>query len=130
MQPGRFAVLRSLIVALAAVCVTAIPSVVRAADADHGKQVFRQCSVCHSDKPGENRVGPSLAGIYGTKAGDVAGFNFSNAMKNSGLVWDDQNLSKYLESPQQVVKGTRMAFPGLKNEKDRDDIIAYIKSLK
>jgi cytochrome c len=130
MLTGRIAVLRSLIVALTAVCVAAIPSVVRAADADHGKQVFRQCSVCHSDKPGENRVGPSLAGVYGTKAGEIPGFNFSKAMKDSGLTWNDENLDKYLEAPQQVVKGTRMAFPGLKNPKDREDVIAYLKTLK
>jgi cytochrome c len=130
MQSRRIAVLRSLVVALAAACVFSIPSAVRAADAAHGKQVFRQCSVCHSDKQGENRVGPSLAGVYGTKAGDVPGFNFSKAMKDSGLVWNDETLNKYLENPQKVVKGTRMAFPGVKNEKDREDVIAYLKSIK
>jgi cytochrome c len=101
-----------------------------AGDAEHGKSVFRQCTVCHSDKPGENRVGPSLAGIVGEKAGEVPGFNFSKAMKDSGIVWNDKTLNEYLEHPQQVVKGTRMAFPGLKNPKDRADVIAYLKTLK
>jgi cytochrome c len=124
-------VLRSLVVALAAASVLTLPSLAHAdGDAAHGKQVFRQCSVCHSDKPGENRVGPSLAGVYGTKAGEIPGFNFSKAMKDSGLVWNDENLNKYLTSPQSVVKGTRMAFPGVKNDKDRQDVIAYLKSIK
>jgi cytochrome c len=101
-----------------------------AGDAEHGKSVFRQCTVCHSAKPGENRVGPSLAGIIGEKAGEVPGFNFSKAMKNSGIVWNDKTLDEYLEHPQKVVKGTRMAFPGLKNKKDRADVIAYLKTLK
>jgi cytochrome c len=127
---GRIAVLRSLLVALATVSVFAIPSVGHAADAAHGKQVFRQCSVCHSDKEGENRVGPSLAGVVGKKAGEQPGFNYSPAMKNSGITWNEKSLEEYLENPQKVVKGTRMAFPGIKNEKDRDDVIAYLESLK
>lgn len=97
------------------------------ANPDHGKQVFRQCSVCHSINPGENRVGPSLAGVFGRKAGTAPGFSYSNAMKNSGMPWNEENLGKYLENPQQVVKGTRMAFPGVKNPKDRADLIAYLK---
>jgi len=110
--------------------VFSIPSAVRAADAAHGKQVFRQCSVCHSDKEGENRVGPSLAGVVGRKAGEAPGFNYSKAMKDSGMTWNHDSLEKYLENPQGVVKGTRMAFPGVKNDKDRDDVIAYLESLK
>jgi cytochrome c len=99
-------------------------------NAEKGKSVFRQCSVCHSAKKGENRVGPSLAGIIGEKAGEVPGFNFSKAMKESGIVWNDKTLDEYLEHPQKVVKGTRMAFPGLKKAQDRADVIAYLKTLK
>ncbi|MGE5537292.1 MAG: c-type cytochrome [Gemmatimonas sp.] len=120
---------RPLVLTLAAVvCVSAASTVANAADAEHGKSVFRQCSVCHSDKPGENRVGPSLAGVVGRKAGEAPGFNYSKPMKDSGITWDDKHLEEYLENPQKVVKGTRMAFPGIKNEKDRDDVIAYLKT--
>ena len=101
-----------------------------AGDAEKGKSVFRQCTVCHSAKPGENRVGPSLAGIIGEKAGEVPGFNFSKAMKESGIVWNEKTLNDYLEHPQKTVKGTRMAFPGLKKAEDRANVIAYLKTLK
>lgn len=101
-----------------------------AGNAEKGKAVFRQCTVCHSAKPGENRVGPSLAGIIGEKAGEVPGFNFSKAMKESGIVWNEKTLDDYLEHPQKTVKGTRMAFPGLKKAEDRANVIAYLKTLK
>ena len=98
-----------------------------AGNPEKGEKVFRQCSVCHSAKPGENRVGPSLAGVVGRKAGEAPGFNYSKAVKDSGITWTEDNLSKYLENPQQTIKGTRMAFPGLKNPQDRADIIAFLK---
>jgi cytochrome c len=92
--------------------------------------VFKQCQACHSAEPGKNGIGPSLAGVYGTKAGDVAGFDFSDAMKNSGLKWDAATLDKYLTSPQTVVPGTRMAFAGLKDSDKRQAVIAYLKAIK
>ncbi|MEZ5689978.1 MAG: c-type cytochrome [Caenibius sp.] len=91
---------------------------------------FTQCKVCHSTEPGKNLIGPSLAGIFGTKAGDVAGFNFSTAMKESGLTWNEKTLDSFLKSPREVIPGTRMTFAGLKKDEDRAAIIAYIKTLK
>jgi cytochrome c2 len=91
--------------------------------------MFAVCSACHSVEPGKHGIGPSLAGIYGTKAGEVAGFEFSEPMLASGLVWNDANLDKYLADPRGVVPGTKMAYNGLKNEAQRKEIIAYIKSL-
>lgn len=91
---------------------------------------FNQCKICHSAEPGKNMVGPSLAGVYGTKAGDVAGYTFSTAMKNSGLTWDDATLMKYLEAPQKVVPGTKMAFAGIKDEAKRKEVVEYLKSIK
>jgi len=92
-----------------------------------GKQIFVKCQACHSIEKGVNKVGPSLHGIVGTKAGDVPGYNFTDAMKNSGLTWDEATLDKYLTSPRKTVPGTRMVFPGLPKEQDRQDVIAYLK---
>lgn len=79
---------------------------------------------------GKNKVGPSLASVVGRKASTAAGFNYSPATKNSGLTWDEATLDKYLTSPKDLVKGTRMVFPGLKNPKERADVIAYLKTVK
>ena len=83
----------------------------------------------HSAQPGKNGIGPSLAGIYGTRAGEVPGYDFSDAMKNSGLTWNAPTLDKYLTSPQKVVPGTKMSFGGLKDADKRKAVIAYLKSL-
>jgi cytochrome c len=77
---------------------------------------------------GVNRVGPSLWGVVGRKAGSIAGFNYSAANKNSGVNWSEDVLFTYLEAPQKFMPGTRMAFPGLKKPQDRADVIAYLKT--
>lgn len=101
-------------------------------DAAHGEQVFKQCKVCHQIGPGaKSGVGPAQNGVYGAVAGSRAGFSYSPAMKEAGekgIVWNDANLDKYLENPKAVVPGTKMIFLGLKNEKDRQDVIAYLKA--
>jgi cytochrome c len=97
-------------------------------DAANGQKVFRQCQACHVVKDGVNRVGPSLYNIVGREAGKAEGFKYSKAMADSGIVWTEDQLSAYLEDPRGVVKGTRMAFRGLKDEQDRLDVIAYIKA--
>ena len=91
---------------------------------------FNQCRACHSTEPGVNGIGPSLAGTYGTKAGEVAGYDFSDAMKNSGLTWDAATLDKYLTKPMAVVPGTKMSFGGLSDADKRKAVIDYLKSLK
>lgn len=90
---------------------------------------FNQCKVCHSVEKGNNGLGPSLAGIFGTKAGEVAGFDFSDAMKNSGLTWNAANLDKFLENPQGTVPGTKMSFAGVKDAAKRKAIVDYLKSI-
>lgn len=106
-----------------------VASVGRAQDAEHGKSVFKACAVCHATDHA-NRVGPGLEGIVGREAGTAAGFRYSNAMKNSGIVWDDKRLNAYLESPQKAVPGNKMPYSGLKNATDRADLIAYLATLK
>ncbi|RZA17336.1 MAG: c-type cytochrome [Proteobacteria bacterium] len=87
------------------------------------------CKACHSVQPGKNGIGPSLAGIMGTKAGDVAGFEFSPAMIASGLTWNDSTMDAYLKDPRGVVPGTKMAFAGMKDDAKRKEVIAYLKTL-
>lgn len=89
--------------------------------------MFQQCAVCHSLKPGENKLGPSLSGVIGRNAASVPGFNYSSAMMSSGLTWDDATLHRYLANPKAVVPGTKMAFAGVPDAKRVDNLIAYLK---
>lgn len=98
-------------------------------DADNGQRVFTQCRTCHQVQPGRNMVGPSLYGIIGRTAGSVEGFRYSDANANSGIVWTEEVMYEYLENPAQYIPGTIMAFPGLRREQDRVDVIAYLKSV-
>lgn len=98
-----------------------------AADAKKGKKVFNKCKACHTMKAGKNKIGPSLHGIMGRKAASVPKFKYSKAMKTSGLTWDDATLRKFLTKPKKFLKGTRMAFAGIKKQKQMDDLIAYMK---
>ncbi len=98
-------------------------------DVEAGKQVFKKCHACHNIGEGaHNAVGPELNGVVGRKAGTAPDYNYSDANKGSGITWDVATLQKYLTNPQAVVPGTKMAFPGLPREKDRDDVIAYLAS--
>ncbi|MBT3070338.1 cytochrome c family protein [Rhodomicrobium sp. Az07] len=98
-----------------------------AGDPVKGEKVFKQCKICHqvgpNAKPG---IGPVQNNVVGSKAASRPGFNYSEAMKNSGLTWDEATLDKYLENPRGVVPGTKMVFVGLKNPQDRADVIAYL----
>ena len=98
--------------------------------ADGAPIAFGICKSCHSVEKGKNMIGPSLAGIVGTKAGDVAGFSFSPALKGSGLTWDDATLDKWMENPMKLVPGTRMTYSGQTDPAKRKAIIAYLKTLK
>ena len=98
------------------------------ADAAKGKTIFVQCQACHALEAGKNKIGPSLAGLVGRKAGTVAGFAYSEPNKNSGITWSEEKLFQYLEKPQRIIPGTKMAFAGLPKAQDRADVIAYIKT--
>ncbi len=98
-------------------------------DAAAGKQVFAQCSICHSAKPGENKMGPSLFGVVGRKSGTEAGFSYSDAVKKLDLTWNEETLEKWLANPAAMAPGTKMVFR-LNSDKQRDNVIAYLKTLK
>ena len=91
--------------------------------------VFNQCAACHSTARGEHGIGPSLAGVFGRRAGTAAGFEFTQAMKDSGLTWNQATLDRYLTDPRGVVPGTKMAFGGVKDAAKRQEIINYLKTL-
>ena len=100
-------------------------------DADAGKAIFnRQCVACHSAQAGQNKVGPSFAGVVGRHSAEVPGFNYSPAMKGANRTWDAETLDPYLVDPKASVPGTRMIYAGLKDPKQRADVIAYLATLK
>jgi len=93
-----------------------------------GEKVFAHCAPCHSNKPGENRFGPSLAGVFDRESGTEPGYSYSPAMKELNVTWDQTNLDEYLKGPGKFVRGTKMVY-FVPNEKDRQDVIAYLKTL-
>jgi cytochrome c len=103
-----------------------------AGDATHGEAVFKQCKICHSVGPtAKAGVGPVQNNLVGATAGARPGFSYSTAMKEAGekgLVWTEENIAKFIENPKAMVPGTKMVFPGLKNEQDRADVIAFLKT--
>ncbi len=98
-----------------------------AGDAARGKKVFEECAACHSLEKGAHGVGPSLKGVFERKAGELADFRFSPAMKRSGLAWSPRTLDFFLTDPQQEIKGNRMPYSGLADAKDRADLIEYLR---
>ena len=102
-----------------------------AGDPVQGKAVFARCAICHNvEKDGGNGVGPNLFGVVGSKAASVDGFNFSGPMKASGIVWNDDNLAKWIAGPAKMLPGTKMAFAGITSKTQIADVIAYLHTLK
>ncbi len=100
-------------------------------DAALGKKVFYRCMACHEAATDRDKVGPHLLGVVGRTAGSAENFNYSQAMKDAGaagLVWDETNLAAYLSAPKLKIPGNRMAFPGLTNDDDIANVIAYLKA--
>ena len=117
-----------VLVTAAAGILTALPT--QAGDLKAGEKVFRKCKACHYVDKEKNKSGPHLVNIVGRAAGSVDGFKYSKAMKNSGLTWDEATLAEFLKKPKAYLKGTKMAFAGLRKDKDIDDVIAYLKAPK
>lgn len=115
-----------LVIAAALITFAAAPAMAEG-DAAAGKKVYNKCKTCHSLEAGKNKLGPNLAGIIGREAGSVEGYKYSEAMASSGIVWDEATLDAFLAKPKEVVPKSKMAFAGLKKEKQRQDVIAYLK---
>ena len=103
-------------------------SIANAGDPVKGKKVFKKCVACHSLKEGKNKIGPSLYKLLGRKAGSVEGYKYSKAMKNSGVVWDEESLDKFLTKPRKFIPKTKMSFRGIKKKSLRDDLISFFKN--
>jgi cytochrome c len=99
-----------------------------AADVAHGKQVFTSCAACHSDRA--DAMGPDLKGVIGRKSAALEGYRYSGPMRRANLVWDEANLKQYISDPQTKVPGNRMPFSGLHDQRDVDDVIAYLETFK
>ena len=107
--------------------VATLPAPYNTGDVEHGKSVFGMCRSCHSiAKGGPNMTGPDNYAVVGRKAGTHKGYAYSEALKTSGIVWDAPTLDKWIENPRQLVPGTKMSFAGIKDPKDRADLIAFL----
>jgi cytochrome c2 len=114
--------------AMAALSMTLLVAGAVRADGDvaRGEARFQDCAACHKLDAGANNVGPSLHGIFARKAGELADFHYSPAMKRSGIVWTPETLEQFIADPQGMVPGNRMPFAGLASAGDRADLIAYL----
>ena len=100
-------------------------------DAAAGKTLFTQkCGLCHAPVEGQNKIGPSLWGVVGRKAGTLPTYTYSDAMKNANRTWDAATLDDYLTAPRQKIPGIKMIFAGLPDAPDRQNVIAYLTTLK
>ncbi len=100
----------------------------QAGDIQAGAKVFKKCKACHYVDREKNKTGPHLVSIIGRAAGTLEGYKYSKAMKSSGIVWDEATLAAYLRAPKKYIKGTKMAFAGLRKETDIANVIAYLKA--
>jgi cytochrome c len=117
----------ALAVAAMAQCLTIVAA--HAQDVAAGEQSFKKCLACHRIGEGaKNLVGPELNGLDGRKSGSVADYSYSDANKNSGLTWNEATFKDYIKNPRAKIPGTKMIFPGITNEKEVDNLWAYLKS--
>lgn len=118
--------MRLATIALALALAGAVPAGAQTGDAAHGEEIYQRCIACHAlDR---DRTGPKHCGLFGRRAGSVPDFPYSQAMRSSGIVWDAASLDRFLESPLKAVPGTRMGYAGVKDAKERADLIAYLRS--
>ena len=107
---------------------SSVSAMASAQDLDNGKSVFNKCRACHQIGEGaKNLVGPVLNGLIGRKAGTIDGFNYSEANKTSGITWDEATFREYIKSPKTKIPNTKMVFVGLSDDKDAEDLLAFLK---
>ncbi len=117
--------LKNLIITAALIATLSVPGM--AQDAQKGKTVFNVCLVCHAIGPGaQNKIGPELNGLDGRKAGTVTNFDYSDANKSSGIVWNEETFEDYIKNPAAKIPDTKMTFAGVENEQQVKDLWAYI----
>jgi cytochrome c len=121
--------MKNILKAAAVLSVLVPAGAAHAQDAAAGEKVFRKCKACHVVDKEQNRVGPHLVGIIGRPVAAIEDFRYSSAMEEwgEGKTWDDALFLEYIEKPRTMVKGTKMAFAGLRDEQERKDILAYLK---
>ncbi|HMN79852.1 MAG TPA: c-type cytochrome, partial [Burkholderiaceae bacterium] len=126
---SRTATARIALLAAAVVTagIAAAPPVRAAPDATRGGQIYVRCVACHA--PAADRVGPHHCGLLGRRAGSVPDFAYSDAMKRSGIVWNDQSLDRFLAAPMKAVPGTTMTYDGIADRDERADLIAYLRQI-
>ena len=112
---------------MAGVSLSVSNAALAAGDVAKGQKIYKKCKACHALEAGKKKIGPSLHGVFGRTSGTLEGFKFSKAMKEAAVVWDETTMDGYLANPKKYMPKNRMAFPGLKKEKDRVDLIAYLK---
>ena len=120
-------VVTGIIIVISILSIAIAIDIANATDQVNGKKVFKKCVACHSLQEGKNKIGPSLYNLLDRKAGLVEGYKYSKAMKNSGVVWDEESLDKFLTKPRKFIPKTKMAFRGIKNKSLRDDLISFLK---
>lgn len=119
---------RRIVLAAAFAHLAIWPAMAESGDAAKGERLFAQCKACHTvEKGGKNGIGPNLFGFLGRKAAAVAGFEYSDAMKASGVVWDEASTAGYMKDPKGFMPGNKMVFAGLKRQEQIDDMMAYLK---
>lgn len=106
----------------------AAPAGATRGDAANGQVIYARCAACHA--PAYDRTGPRHCGLFGRKAGSLPGFAYSDAMKRSGLVWNDKTLDRFIAAPLATVPGTSMGYDGIKDPAERADLIAYLRGLE
>lgn len=101
-------------------------------DAERGKVIFMRCSACHNETAESNtKTGPNLNGVFGRKSGHSDGYDgYSKAIKESNIVWNEENLNAWLQNPRGFLPGNKMNFAGVRNQKDRNDLMAYLRSIE